>query len=41
LTVAFGDSLSNLANSDYEEDWENEDDEDTELEKLSYDNTPG
>jgi len=41
MMVAIGDSLSDLASSDNEEDREDEDDEETEHGKLSEDDEPG
>ena len=41
MLVAIGDSLSDLASSDYGEDGDDEDDEETEQGKLSEDYKPG
>jgi len=41
MLVAIGDSLSDLASSDDGEDWEEEDDEETELGNSSEDDKPG
>jgi len=41
ITVAMGDSLSDLASSDAGEDWDDEDDEETEQRTPSEDDEPG